>query len=65
MKGKDPMTDDELFIIIRRLSTAFILGQLVVSATDYPFTFVAEEKRDCFERVGNFLSKKRGGVSNS
>ena len=57
------MTDDELSIIIRRFSTAFILGQRVVSTSDYPFTLVEEEKRGYVEKVGNFLTKKEAGVS--
>jgi len=64
MKGKDPMTDDKLSIIIRRFSTAVILGQRVVSAPDYPFTLVAEEKRGCFERVGKFFRRKKEAYPN-
>ena len=54
---KEPMTD-ELFIIIRRFSTAVALGQRVVSATDYPFTLVPEEKRVA-SRGWKFLTKDR------
>jgi hypothetical protein len=53
------MNDDELSIIIRRFFTAFIPGQRVVSAPDYPFTLVAEEKSGCFERDGNFFHRKK------
>jgi hypothetical protein len=50
---------DELFVIIRRLSSAIILGQRVVSATDYPFVLVMEEKRGCFERDEDFFRRKK------
>jgi hypothetical protein len=62
---KDPMTDDELSIIIRRFSTAFILGQRVVSASDYPFTLVEEEKRVASRRLEIFLRRKKQANPNS